>query len=110
MSEARKAGSLDLPLTGDDIARYAGSYTVESESGFHLEIRFGGEDGRLVGSVGSGTTVRLRYQGNDVFLAERDPGSRVTFQVRDGRAVSVEVDFHGSTVLTGRRVPDPGTG
>lgn len=95
---------LDLPLTEDDIARYAGSYAVESESGLHLEIRFRGEDGRLVGRLVGGATFRLRYQGDHVFLAERDPGSRATFQVRDGRAVAVELNFHGSTVLTARRL------
>jgi len=95
----------DLSLTADDIARYAGAYTLESESGLRLELRVRGEDGGLVGQLMGGAAFRLRYQGNDVFVPERDPASRARFQVRNGRAIGVEANFHG-TVLTGQRTAD----
>lgn len=93
---------LDLPLTTEDIARYEGTYVLERGDGTELRLRVRGEDGRLVGGLVGGAAFRLRYQGEHAFVPERDPSSRVTFEIRNGRAVGLEMDLHG-TVMTWRR-------
>lgn len=96
---------LDRPLTAEQIERYAGTYTVEA-AGRTLEVRVRGTGDRLVAELVGGATARLRFQGDHAFVPERDPRSRITFEVQDGRAVGFEMTL-GGTPLTGRRVDDP---
>ena len=92
---------LDRPLTREEVARYAGTYDLGGAART-VEVRVRGEGGQLVAELGNGAFARLRYQGDHTFIPFRDPASRVTFEVSDGRAVALTMDLHGSA-LTGRR-------
>lgn len=96
---------LDLPLTAEEIAVYEGAWLLDAE-GQTIEFELHGHDGSLTGRLVGGTTFRLRYQGDHAFIPERDPASRVVFEVRNGRAVGLELNLHGS-VLTGQRKQRP---
>ena len=100
---------LDLPLNPDEAIRYEGGYLLDVGSRGEVELTIRWENGRLVGELAGGAVFRLRYQGDNLFRASRDPASRATFEVRDGRAVAIELNLHG-TVLTGRRVEASGVG
>lgn len=96
---------LDLPLTAEELAVYEGAWLLDGV-GRTIELEIHGSDGRLTGRLVGGTTFRLRYQGDHAFIPERDPASRVVFDVRNGRAVGLELNLHGS-VLTGQRRQRP---
>jgi D-alanyl-D-alanine carboxypeptidase len=76
---------LDLPLSEPDVARYAGTYTYQSEQG-NRTLRIYGQDGYLKAEVDGGKPMRLRYQGGHKFHVGNGDRGRLEFIVEDGRA------------------------
>ncbi|HVK06392.1 MAG TPA: serine hydrolase domain-containing protein, partial [Armatimonadaceae bacterium] len=93
----------DLPLTAEDVARYAGAYAVPSGAKT-LELRVFGDGGQLKARVGEGAATRLRYQGGHRFVQGESGDVSLAFTVENGRAERVTVDLRGQ-VLRGRRKP-----
>jgi CubicO group peptidase (beta-lactamase class C family) len=93
----------DLPLRAEDIARYEGAYTLQSGART-FELRVFGEGGQLKAQVGEGSVIRLRYQGDQRFVADGDDDIALTFAVENGRAQSVTVDRRGQVTRAKRKV------
>ena len=94
---------LDLPLTGEEVARYEGRYTLQA-NGSTFKLRVFREDGQLNAElVGQGVTP-LPYQGDDEFIAVVDHEIRLVFAIENSRAKSAT--FHmGDQVFQGEREP-----
>lgn len=92
---------LDLPPTTEVMARYEGTYTLQSDNGT-FNVRVFPKDGRLNAElVGEGTTPLL-YQGEGVFIAAVDHNMRLVFTEENGRAKNIEWHF-GNAVLSGKK-------
>jgi CubicO group peptidase (beta-lactamase class C family) len=89
--ELRKVA--DRPLSADDVARYAGTYTTT----FGSIVRVTTEANKL--KVEGGGRARLfLYQGDNTFVASDDPGIRAVFRPGvDGKAAGVTLTLGGQT-------------
>lgn len=91
----------DLPVTAEDIARYAGTYLLQAGARTR-ELRVFGEDGQLKAQFGTGNPTRFRHQGEHAFIPAAADDYRYVFTVVDGRAESVTL-HQGGRVITGKR-------
>ena len=84
----------DRALTGEDSARYVGSYTTPFGSTLQLTT----EGGKLKVERGARPRVFL-YQGADTFLGADDPGVRLVFKRgADGKAASAMLTAGGQVL------------
>ena len=88
------AEAADLPLAAEDIARYAGTYTLRAGERT-LEVRVFGENGQLMAQPAGQRVTRLLHQGSHAFVAREDAGIRFVFIVRDGRVEGVTLHQRG---------------
>lgn len=91
-------GIQDLPLTPERRARYGGDYYVGCS---RYQIAERGERLHLLPPEGDGHV--LLYQGRDVFLAEDDPETRLTFELGErGPARSFLLEEQGAQTVARR--------
>ena len=83
-------GATDLPLTAEEMARYAGTYIMRRGQDT-AELRITIEDGRLRSQLGGSSGTVLRHLGDHTFLPVVDPESRLIFEMSSegGRAEGV---------------------
>jgi D-alanyl-D-alanine carboxypeptidase len=93
---------MDLPMTPQDIARYAGTYRLEGGPR-SLELRVFAENGELKAQFGNGTPTRFRSQGNHAFIPLAADNFRYVFHVENGRAESVTL-HQGDRSTFGKRM------
>jgi hypothetical protein len=83
----------DRPLSADEAARYAGTYTTA----FGSAVRVAMEANKL--KVERAGRARLfLYQGDNTFVATDDPGVRAVFRPGDGKAATVTLTLGGQTI------------
>lgn len=89
----------DLPLTGEEMERYVGTYAL-SAGGRTLDLRVFVQDGKLAAQATNQRASELRYQGGHTFI----PGfeARLVFTVKDGRATAVTLHQGGREVVGSR--------
>lgn len=94
----------NLPLTAEEIAGYAGTYTLQVSPERTLDVRIFGQDGQLMVEPAGQDVGRLLNQGGHVFIAEDDEDIRVAFAVEGGRAIGITLHQRGRSV-PGTRKP-----
>ena len=87
----------DLPLTAEEMARYAGTYTLRPGQRT-MEVRIFVEGGRLMSQATGQDAFRLHAQGGHVFVPDFDDEVRVVFTVQDGRATGMVLHQAGQQV------------
>lgn len=92
------------PLTGEEMARYTGTYDVWP-GGNHIQARVFVEDGRLRVQPNQSRSSELLHQGDHTFLLAADPDIRVVFTLEDGRAQRVTLHQEGQSAVGERRAP-----
>ncbi len=92
---------LDLPLTAADIARYEGTYVLETGAK-PMELRVFGEDGKLKVQLGGRKAFRFRSQGDSSFIPFFDEDIRLVFITENDRTDSVQLHM-GGQVTPGKR-------
>jgi CubicO group peptidase (beta-lactamase class C family) len=101
----------NLALTGDEVARYAGTYAsgpvnaVVQENGGGLEATVTGTE-----TTRFAFPVRLLKQADGEFVVGWEPESQVSFRVTGGRATAVVLRFGGRTVELPRELVAPPDG
>lgn len=88
----------DLPLTGDDVARYSGTYDMGP-----VQLRVFEQAGRLVLQPVGQAPARLLHQGGHVFFAEAGGGARIEFEVDGGQAIRLTL-VQGEQELPAERI------
>ncbi|GAB3528742.1 hypothetical protein GCM10027443_07120 [Pontibacter brevis] len=83
--EALKVKLLDLPLAAEEMVRYEGTYTYQSEKRTRA-MRVFSENGQLKAQVVGGKPFRLLYQGEHAFIPEVDDDDCLVFSMVNGRA------------------------
>jgi serine-type D-Ala-D-Ala carboxypeptidase/endopeptidase len=91
----------EQPITAADIARYEGTYTLET-IGKSLDIRIFGENGELKAQPAGQSVSRLLPVGRHQFVLAADSRIRLVFGVQGDRAESVTLQ-QGSSAFTGKR-------
>ncbi|WP_255478791.1 serine hydrolase [Rufibacter sp. XAAS-G3-1] len=94
----------DLPLAAEDMARYQGTFTYQSEQKLR-ELRVFSEEGKLKAQLVGGKAFRLRYQGNHVFIPETDDDVRIGFTVNNGPAEGFKIHEGRWEVTPAKRKP-----
>lgn len=84
----------DLPLTADQMARYAGTYTLQAGPRT-LEVRVWVEDGQLRVQPAGQSVTRLMSQGGHAFVLEADVDIRLVFAVEGSQATGVTLHQRG---------------
>lgn len=93
----------DLPLAREERTVYEGTYRLEVGDRT-MELRIFSRDGQLVSQATGQRVVRLRYQGDHVFVPDFDDRARLVFTVEEGRATGVTL-HQGGGVFHGERSP-----
>lgn len=91
----------DLPLTQEERAVYEGVYELRSD--FLIRV-FSRGDELLTQATGQ-NAIRIRAQGDHVFVPTFDDRVRIVFEVEDGRATGL-VLHQGGQVIEAPRRPD----
>jgi len=93
----------DWGFPGDEAteARYGGSYAFDTDPPFRIVV--GVRNDLLLIGTAEEPTSRVLPVSNDVFHPTGAPAVRLRFEVRDGRAMSLDVE-DGPTRVVGRRV------
>ncbi len=84
----------DLPLTDEERARYVGTYELP-DVGMELRVYVDGD--ALMSHVEGQPAVRLRYQGDDVFIPTFDDRVRLVFDVEGGKATGFVLHQGGAS-------------
>jgi CubicO group peptidase (beta-lactamase class C family) len=87
----------DLPLTADEMARYAGTYALQAGPRT-LEVRVWTEDGRLMAQPAGQPVTRLLSQGDHAFVLEADVDIRLVFTVDGSQATGVTLHQRGMQI------------
>ncbi|MEP6620747.1 MAG: serine hydrolase [bacterium] len=105
----------DNPTSPAERAQLAGSFTVKydklppelhgSFTQYRRTYRVFDENGRLMIEAAGQGAERLFKQTDGSFAMRTAPRSRVTFELRDGKADRMQMDPGGGRVLAGDRVP-----
>ena len=90
---AAPAGAVkDLPLSGSERQQYVGTYDVTLPGGMQTKLHVLEKDGLLQAHPDNqDATLRLLYQGANVFFVENVPNFALTFTVESGRATRFTV-------------------
>ncbi len=88
----------DLPTANELLEQLTGKYRLEEG-----QVEVTSSNGQLFAKLGDQPQDRLKYQGDRVFVPAKNPGMRVTFTPKDGRAAGFEVEVDGQE-LSAKRV------
>ncbi|GAB2476687.1 hypothetical protein GCM10011375_21170 [Hymenobacter qilianensis] len=80
----------DLPLTPENIARYAGTYTYKSGAKTRV-LKVYEESGKLHAQVTGGPVFRLRSQGSNVFIPSGNDDNQIIFTPATDRAAGLTI-------------------
>jgi hypothetical protein len=94
----------DLPLTAAQRQAFVGSYAVTLPFGEPTSLRIFEENGVLKAQPEGQQTVRLLYQGDNIFRPEGIPNFVLTFVVEPGRATTFTVPKEDG-LMKGVRIP-----
>jgi hypothetical protein len=89
----------DLPLSTEDIARFAGTYALGP-----LQIRVFESGGKLMAQATGQPPFGLRWQGDSSFVAAFDENVKIVFRSGGPRATAF-VLYQGGLAQTATRVP-----
>ena len=90
------AGNAVSPVSAEDVARYAGTYLLEIGGRTHELRIFGKANGLMAEPQGQGVTP-LVPEGEHAFVFVVNPGIRLVFSLKNGRAESVTLHQGGGT-------------
>ena len=100
-----KAASKELPLTAAQRQAFVGSYAVTLPYGEPRSLRIFEENGTLKAQTNEDPgSLRLLYQGDNIFHPEGMPHFAFVFVLESGRATSFTVDREDG-VMKGTRIP-----
>jgi len=89
----------DLPLTDEERSRYVGTYELPDVD---LELRVFVDGEQLMARAEGQSAFRLKYQGDDVFIASFDDRSRLVFDVEGDTATGFVLEQGGATLQARR--------
>lgn len=91
----------DVAISAEDLRRYAGKYKTEGQT-----LTFEEKDGSLRRQLSGGSSLMLKYQGDDEFAAVANVEMRFRFKIEDGKSKSVRLLGRGNPVEA-PRVAEP---